>query len=126
MARAESTNPPSRIRKRIATAIAFVGIAVIGGQLARVWPREVDVAYRSDEDVQRLDVDVVLDGEAVASARFYRLPEDRDDFLHTVSLPPGEYEARITVYAADGRGVQHSRVIVVPSAGLTRFDLRGR
>lgn len=126
MSRAERTQGPSRTRKRLATVVALVGIAVIGGHLARVWPRDVDVAYRPDDDVQRVDVDIVLDGEAIASARFFRPIEDKDDLLHTVSLPPGQYEVRITEYGADGRGVEHSRVLVIPSAGLTRFDLRGQ
>lgn len=126
MSRAERSQGPSRTRKRLATVVAFVGIAVIGGHLARVWPRDVDVAYRPDEAVQRIDVDIVLDDEAIASARFFRLAEDEDDILHTVSLAPGQYEVRITLYGADGRGVEHSRLLVVPSAGLTRFDLRGQ
>ncbi|MEM7434925.1 MAG: hypothetical protein AAF436_07220 [Myxococcota bacterium] len=124
MARVDLPQEPSRTRRRLATAVALVGIAVVGGQLAKAWPREVEVAYRPDIGVHRLDVDIVLDGEAIASARFRRLPDDTTDVLHTVSLPPGQYEARITVYGPDGAGTEHLRALTVPAAGLVRVDLR--
>jgi len=64
------------------------------------------------------------DEEAVASVRFRRPPGFEGLFVHKVTLQPGEYEARITVYREDGRGIEHRRVLFVPSDGQTRFDLR--
>ncbi len=102
----------------------MVGIAVVGGQLARVWPRDVELAYQPGPEVRRVDVDIVQDGEAVASARFRRPRGDGGPFRHTLSLQPGQYRAEITVYGPDGRGIEHSRPLIVPTGGLTRFDLR--
>lgn len=115
---------PSPARKRLATVIAVVGLAVVGGQLARAWPQEVEVAYQPAADVRRVDVDIVHDGEAVASVRFQRAADDDDAFFHTLNLQPGQYRAQITVYGSDGRGIEHSRPLTVPAHGLTRFDLR--
>jgi len=115
---------PSPTRKRLVIVIAVVGLAVVGGQLARVWPRDVEVAYQPGPEVRRVDVDIVQEGEAVTSARFKRAAGDRSAFFHTLSLQPGQYRARITVYGPDGRGIEHSRPLVVPADGVTRFDLR--
>ncbi|MDH3485103.1 MAG: hypothetical protein OEM16_12810 [Myxococcales bacterium] len=115
---------PSPTRKRLATVIAVVGLAVVGGQLARVWPRDVEVAYQPSPEVRRVDVDIVQDGEAVTTARFNRVAGDDSAFFHTLSLQPGQYRARITVYGSNGRGVEHSRPLTVPADGVTRFDLR--
>jgi len=86
--------------------------------------RNVEVAYSLDPGVTELDVDYLQEGEAVASARFEQPKAKTVLFRHTVRLQPGEYEARITVYGPDGRGVEHGKVLVVPAEGLTRFDLR--
>lgn len=111
-------------RKRLATVIAVVGLAVVGGQLARAWPRDIQVAYQTGPEVRRVDVDIVQDGKAVVSARFNRATGDDGAILHTLSLQPGQYRARITIYGPDGRGIEHSRPLTVPAEGLTRFDLR--
>jgi len=96
----------------------------VGSQLASVWPRDVDVAYVLDSGVTEVDVDYLQNGEAVASTRIR--PSDRRTKVvrHTVRLQPGEYQARITVYGADGNGLEHARRLVVPAEGVTRFDLK--
>lgn len=115
---------PFPTRKRVATVIAMVGLAVVGGQLARVWPRDVEVAYQPGPGVRQVDVDIIEGQEAVASARFNRAAGDGRAFFHTLSLQPGQYRAEITVYGPDGRGIEHSRPLTVPTDGVTRFDLR--
>ncbi len=96
----------------------------MGSQLAGVWPRNVDVAYTLDPGVTGIDVDYLQEGKAAASVRF-RQPDAKTTLVrHTVRLEPGEYRARITVYRSDGGGVEHAKVLVVPTDGLTRFDLR--
>ena len=124
MTHALPTPGPSPTRKRLATIVAVVGLAVVGGQLARVWPRDVEVAYQPGPRTLRVDVDILQDGEAVVVARFNRAAGDGSTFAHTVSLPPGEYRVHITVYGHDRGGIEHSRLLIVPTDGLTRFDLR--
>ena len=115
--------PLSR-RRRIATAVAVVGVLLVGSRLARAWPRSVEVDYLLEPGVVKLDVDYLYEGEAVASARF-RQPDPKSTLIqHTVRLRPGEYQARITVYRSDGVGVEHARKLIVPAEGLTRFDLK--
>ena len=36
--------------------VAIVGIAFVGRHLASVWPRDLDIAYEVDPEVERLDV----------------------------------------------------------------------
>ena len=71
-----------------------------------------------------LDVDYLQEEEAAASARFKQQDPKTTLIRHAVRLQPGEYQARMTVYRSDGRGVEHQRVLLVPSEGLTRFDLK--
>ena len=123
MSNLESNIGPSSRKRRFATVVALIGAAVVGSLLARVWPRDVEVAFSLDPGVTELDVDYLEEGEAVASARFMPTVGKTAVVRHVVRLQPGEYEARITVYGPDGRGIEHARVLVVPAEGLTRFDL---
>jgi len=112
---------PSSTRRRVATAVAVIGVFFVGSQLAGVWPRNVEVMYMVDPGLAEVDVDYLQDGEAVASARFRTATTV---IRHAVRLQSGEYQARITVYESADRVVEHTRVLVVPSDGITRFDLR--
>ena len=104
--------------------MAVVGIVWVGSHLVRAWPRTVDIAFALDPDVIEVDVDYLLEGEAVGSVRFRDAGGAKEDLRDSISLPPGEYEARITVYRAEGAAVEHRRTLVVPASGLTHFDLR--
>jgi hypothetical protein len=104
--------------------IALIGVLFVGNLLARAWPRSVEVAFALDPGASEVAVDYLQEGEAVASARL-KPPDEKTAILrHTVRLQPGEYHTRITVYQPDGRGVEHTKVLVVPAEGLTRFDLK--
>ena len=103
--------------------VAVIGVIFVGGRLGRAWPRDVEVSYRVDPGSTAVDIDYLQESEAVASARF-KQPEAKTTVVrHTVRLQPGEYQARITVYGSDNRGVEHTRVLFVPAEGITRFDL---
>ena len=114
----------SSIKRRGATIVGVIGILVVGGQLARVWPRTVEVAYSLDPGIVAIDVDYLQEGEAVTSARFTQLDAKTTVFRHMVRLEPGEYQARITVYRSEGAAVEHAKVLLVPADGPTRFDLK--
>ncbi|MFW2386726.1 MAG: hypothetical protein ACN4G0_00195 [Polyangiales bacterium] len=113
------------MKRRIATLIAVVGAVIVGNQLAGVWPRDVEVAYTVDSTVDAIDVDYLQEGVAAASARFEQSEPKTSVIRHTVRLQPGEYQARIILYGPDGNGAEHVRRLLIPSDGLTRFDLRG-
>jgi hypothetical protein len=115
---------PSSTRRRVATAIAVIGVILVGSQLARAWPRDVQISYTVDPTVTAVDVDYLQEGEAVASARFRPPTTGPMAVQHTVRLRPGEYRARITVYGSDNGGVEHTRLLVVPTQGITHFDLK--
>ncbi len=114
----------SSIKRRIATVIAVVGAIVVGGQLASVWPRQVEVAYMVDPGVTGIDIDYLQEGDVVASARFKQPDPTSTVIRHDVRLQPGEYQVRIVLHAADGRGIEELRLLQVPVDGLTRFDLK--
>jgi hypothetical protein len=84
----------------------------------------VEVRYLLDPGVVELDVDYVQEGEAIASARFRQEDPKNTLIQHQVRLQAGTYQARIMVQRADGRGLGHTRVLIVPSEGPTRFDLK--
>ena len=71
---ARMTSSPSILRsvssRRLATVVAIVGVAVVASQLASVWPRDVSIAYELSPEVERLHVDYLQEGEAVASVRW--------------------------------------------------------
>jgi len=103
--------------------VAVIGVIFVGSRLERAWPRNVEISYRVDPGSTAVDVDYLQESDAVASARF-KLPEAKATVVqHTVRLQPGEYQARITVYGSDDRGVEHAKVLFVPGEGITRFDL---
>lgn len=104
--------------------IALIGVLFVGSRLAGVWPRDVEVAYRLDPGVTGLDVDYLQEGEAVASARIVPHDPSGTAIRHTVRLQPGQYETLIMVYGPGDRAVEHAKVLLVPTEGLTRFDLR--
>ena len=125
---ASSPAPPSfqtsnRMR-RIASLIALIGIAVVAGYMAKVWPRKVEVRYQFPPDVARLHVDYTLEGEAMVSTRFVTAGREDGSVSHSFELQPGEYEARITVYDAAGVGLVLTRPLIIPADGEVRFDLR--
>ena len=112
-------------RRRIAAVVAIVGVAVVANRLATVWPRNVDVAYEVGPGVVELDVDYIQDGEAVSSARFDQPDGKAKRFRHSLRLQPGQYEARITLYASEGPAREVARTLSVPAKGLIRIDLIG-
>lgn len=115
--------PPST-RRRIATAIAVIGIVIVAGRLGQVWPRDVEVAYEVAPTIEEVDADYLQSGSPVASVRFDRNPEKTRPFRHIVRLQPGEYRVHITLYGRDGSAEERVRTLSVPTSGLTRFDLR--
>jgi hypothetical protein len=123
MTNLESYIGPVSTRRRIATVIAVIGVLFIGSRLASVWPRDVEVAYQVGPGVSELDVDYLHEGEAVASARFRRGPQQTGLFRHTVRLQPGEYEVLITLYR-EGGAAELDRSLAAPAPGVVRFDLR--
>lgn len=112
------------MKRRIATVIAVIGALVVGNHLASIWPREVEVAYSVDPAVAEIDIDYLQEGDAVTSVRFRQSDAKSSIIRHAVRLQPGEYELRITLYSADGHGVEQRRLLQVPAEGLTRFDLK--
>ena len=116
--------PAQTLRRRIAVVVALVGVAVVGGQMARTWPRQEAVLYQLRPDVTRLEVDYLLNEEAVVSVRYNREPTETRPIRHVFTGQPGRYDVRITTYQSDGRSTEHHRLLVVPAEGEVRFDLR--
>lgn len=110
--------------RRLATVVAIVGIAFVGRHLASVWPRDLGIAYEVDPEVERLDVDYLQEGEAVASVRFVQRGEESPVFHDTVRLQPGEYQIHITLHGPRDTAATETRRLVVPTEGLTRIDLK--
>lgn len=116
----------ARHRKRIATMIAMVAIGVIGGHLARNWPRDVDVRFHFGPNHGRLTeatVRYLLEGEEVKVVRFQHAEGTFPEVLdHRVELPPGRYEIEATL-----RGIGPTELIRrsfdVPTEGTVRLDL---
>ena len=111
-------------RRRIAVVVAVVGAVVVGGQLARAWPRDVGVAFEVGPAVTELDVDYVQSGVAVTSVRFGGFTGETGIFRHQARLRPGRYQVFITLYGHDGSAIEEVRTLAVPTAGRTRFDLK--
>ena len=111
-------------RRRFATVVAVIGTAFVGSQLANAWPREVQTIYEVGPEVEELDVDYLEGGQAVASVRFARASSKTGVFRHLVRLQPGEYQIHITLYGRNGAATQQTRRLVVPTEGVTRFELK--
>ncbi|MDH4282605.1 MAG: hypothetical protein OEV36_08140 [Myxococcales bacterium] len=114
---------PSSTKRRIAAAIALLGVLLVGSQLARAWPRNVSIRYAVEPDVTRVEVDYLQKGRAVASVRFRQLDGRTRLIRHAVRLQPGVYEVRITLYRSGDRREGLVRELAIPTDGLVRFDL---
>ena len=110
--------------RRLATVVAIVGVAVVATQLASVWPRDVSIAYELSPEVERLHVDYLQEGQAVASVRWARGARKASVFRDTVRLQPGEYQVHITLYGPPERATTQVRRLRVPNEGVTRIDLK--
>jgi hypothetical protein len=110
-------------RRRFATVIALIGVALVGSRLAEAWPRDVETVYEVGPGIGGLDIDYLQGGEAVTSVRFAQMTPETSAFRHTVRLQPGEYQIHITLYGQDGSATEYARRLAVPSAGVTRFYL---
>lgn len=102
--------------------IALMGLVVVGDQLSSRWPRDVEIEYRFARGTSRLEVDYMLDEEAMVSARFAIEPAETS-LKHEVKLPPGRYEVATR---SDGQSGSPSvvRALVVPAEGVVTLDLR--
>ena len=119
----KSTIGSMSTRRRVATVVAVVGVAFVGSQLAKVWPREVATTYEVGPQVRELDIDYLQGGEAVASVRFTQTGPETSVFRHNVRLQPGEYQVHITLYGQDEPAIELTRQLAVPARGVTRFNL---
>lgn len=115
---------PTSRRRRIATIIAVLGVALVGTQLGRVWPREQSVTYELSAGARELEVDYLQESEAVSSLRFRGLNDESLVITETVRLQPGEYRVQFTVYGYDESVMEDVRTLNVPAQGVVRFDLR--
>lgn len=115
---------PRSTRRRVATAIAVIGVVFIANRLHDVWPRDVDVSYQVGPGITELDVDYLEGDEAVASVRFNARAQKSRLFQHTVRLQPGEYQVHVTLHGQYGSPIEEVHMLAAPAPGLVRFDLR--
>lgn len=112
------------MRRRIAGLVALAGLALVGAQLMRAWPRSQEVVYELGAGASALEVDYLKENEAVTSVRFRELGDDTRVIRHTVRLQPGTYGVRFAVYGPAGGVLEGLRTLAVPAEGVPRFDLK--
>ena len=116
-----------RRRKLLATSVLLIGCAVIGVELGRTVPREVEVRYDLGPD--HADVRAVrltyaeIGGVVVRTARFSYAEGAPRSFRHRLELAPGTYGCTARLARAQGPEEEIVRRFEVPAEGLIRLDL---
>ncbi|MFO0694431.1 MAG: hypothetical protein U0230_12805 [Polyangiales bacterium] len=116
-----------RRRKLLATSVLLIGCAVIGVELGRSVPREVEVRY--DLGPEHAQVRAVqlgyaeIGGAVVRTARFSYPEGAPRSFRHRLELAPGAYGCTARVTREQGPEEEIVRRFEVPSEGVIRIDL---
>jgi hypothetical protein len=117
---------PATWRKRVAKGALLIGALVVGGVVARAYPRDVALRYDLGAGHEAL-VEVRLsysgdEGEMAGAA--FREPGGMPERLdHEVELSPGHYRVAATLVDGAGSARRVERSFDVPSEGVLRIDL---
>ena len=113
-------------RGRVAKGALLIGALVVGGVLARAYPRDVALRYDLGRDHDRwVEARLTYSGKEgeLAGVTFREpggIPERLD---HEVQLSPGHYRVSVTLIDGEGQAVQIERPFDVPSEGVTTIRL---
>lgn len=110
----------------MAKGALLIGALVVGGVVARAYPRDVALRYDLGADhAQWVEARLSYsqDRDEMAGVTF-RQPEGMPDRLrHEVELSPGRYRVAATLVDGDGNARRVERSFDVPAEGLIRIDL---
>ena len=110
----------------MAKGALLIGALVVGGVVARAYPRDVALRYDlgADHD-QWVEARLSYSGdEGEMAGVTFRQPEGLPDRLdHEVELSPGEYRVTATLVDDDGQAVQVERSFEVPVEGVMTIRL---
>jgi hypothetical protein len=114
-----------RHRKRIATLVLFVGLAIVGVKSEGV-PRDTSVAVPLGDDhaqVTEARIDY-LSERRIAHTVTLRWPEGAPSLVrHDVELLPGDYDVHVRLNERDGTQRDLEGHVHSPSEGVVRLAL---
>jgi len=117
---------PGSWQRRVAKGALLIGALVVGGVVARAYPRDVVLRYdlgTSHRSLVEVQLSYAGDDGEVAGVSFREpggMPEQLD---HRVELSPGHYRVAATLFDGEGAARRVERPFDVPSEGVIRIDL---
>lgn len=113
-------------RKRVATLVAVLGLAVVGAQFLGATPRKVDVRFALGSAHEHVtDARIVYrrddDGAAVKGTRVHYEEGAPRTVRDTVQLPPGRYRVEARLRGPNLRREVEQR-LEVPHDGPVRLE----
>lgn len=116
-----------RRRKLLATSVLLIGCAVIGVELGRTVPREVEVRYDlgpEHADVRAVQLAYAESGGALVRTARFSYPDGAPrSFRHRLELAAGAYGCTARIARVQGPEEEIVRRFEVPAEGLIRIDL---
>lgn len=114
-------------RKRVATFVGVIGLAVVGAQFLGATPREVEIRYalgaeHGDVTEARIVYRRDEDGAAVQGMRVRYEEGAPRTIRDTVELPPGRFRVEARLRGPELRR-EVERTLEVPPDGPVRLDL---
>ncbi len=110
----------------MAKGALLIGALVVGGVVARAYPRDVALRYDlGDDHGHWVEARMSYSGdEGEMAGVTFRQPEGMPERLnHEVELSPGEYRVTTTLVDAEGEAVQIERSFEVPVEGVMTIHL---
>jgi hypothetical protein len=113
-------------RARIASLVMIAGVIVVGLEISRTGPQDVDVALpigAGHDDVTQVDVAYLEDGDLVRRVSL-RFPEGApSEVRDTVELAPGSYDVSVDLRRDDGSAESRAGRLDAPADGVVRVVL---
>jgi len=114
-------------RRRLASLFLVLGVLLLARHFAGNWPREREVRYELDANLQACEIarmDYLEDGESIGSVQL-RFPAGAPaEVVHRPTLPSGRYDVTIELTFPNGITRRTQRALDVPVEGAMRMPLR--
>ena len=113
-------------RRRLASLFLVLGVLFLAQHLLSNWPREREVRYELDVDLQACEIarmDYLEGGESIGSVQL-RFPAGAPpEVVHRPTLPAGRYDVSIELTFPNGTTQRAQRTLDVPVEGAMRVPL---
>jgi hypothetical protein len=117
-----------KYRRRLATLVLFVFLAIVAIEVVGVVPRDMRIAVpigAGHENITEARIDYWHEQENVHSVTMHWDDGAPRILRHDLSLTPGEYEVSVRLRESDGDERRLTGHVVSPADGVVQLSLEG-